>query len=118
MSKQILFLILIAVAMCGPMFADSKDEVKPFNETKAEAAPTIDKKAVETEIRAELEKEYRAELEKRLEFEIKRHEDSLTNLWVSNAVIWAVFLIFIALQTLSAKKRAAELARLTAMKED
>ncbi|MCF6227880.1 MAG: hypothetical protein L3J82_04315 [Planctomycetes bacterium] len=113
-----LFLILVAFALCGPVFADSKGEVKPFNETIAEPAPAVDRKAIETEIRAELEKEYRAELEKRHEFESKRHEDSLANLWLSNAVIWAVFLIFIALQTLSAKKRAAELARLKAMKED
>ncbi|MEE9311351.1 MAG: hypothetical protein V3V10_02955 [Planctomycetota bacterium] len=122
MSKQILFLILVAFALCGPVFADSKGQVKPLNETMPKAAPPVDMKAiklaVEKELRIELEKEYRVELEKRSEFEKKRHEDSLTNLWISNSVVWAVFLIFIALQTLSAKKRTAELARLKAMKED
>lgn len=116
MNKYTLILLITILALSGSLFADSKGEVKPFNETPP--APVIDKKALSIEIRAELEKEYRAEMEKQLAFAIKRDEDSLTNLWVSNSVVWGVFLIFIAAQVLSAKKRTAELSRLKAMKEN
>ncbi|MDC1141747.1 hypothetical protein OAU50_01525 [Planctomycetota bacterium] len=116
MNKRILFLLITLVAVCTPLMADSKADIKPLGEPAPVAKSPAS--ANETAIRAELEKEYRAEMEKRLAYEIERHEASLTNLWVSNAVIWSVLLIFVVMQALSAKKRATELARLRAMKDD
>ncbi|MHC4840645.1 MAG: hypothetical protein ACYTDT_06715 [Planctomycetota bacterium] len=118
MKKRMILVLTILMLIGSPLLADSKADLKPLNETANEAKPTPAPAANDSALRAELEREYRAEMEKRLEFEIKRHEDSLTNLWISNAVIWSVFLIFIAMQALSAKKRAAELVRLKAMKDD
>lgn len=103
-------LLVGALVLCAAVvFADSKDEsLKPLDPPAA-AAPA--------ETSAALEAKYRAELEKRLAAERESYRGSLTSLWLANAAVWACLLAFIAMQALSARKKSAELARLTAQRQ-
>lgn len=113
-------LALAALVFCSPVHAEiDKRSLPPppvtseqrealLKEFKAEEAPKL---------RAELEREYRAKLEARLAEERKQYEASLNNLWLSNAVVWGVLLLFIIWQALGAKRHSAELAKLRAARE-
>ncbi|CAG0978619.1 hypothetical protein PLCT2_01772 [Planctomycetaceae bacterium] len=117
-------LALAALVFCAPVHAEiDKNNLPPppvtaeqrdvlLKEFKAEEAPKQ-----RAELRAELEKEYRVKLEARLADERKQYEASLNNLWMSNAVVWGVLLLFIIWQGLGAKKQASELAKLKAARE-
>ena len=89
-----------------PVTAEQRDAL--YVQFKAEEAPRL---------REDLEKEYRAKLEQRLIEERKQYEASLNNLWMSNAVVWGVLVLFIIWQALGARKQAAELAKLRAARE-
>ena len=117
-------LLVIVLALAAPLCAEvDKSNLPPppataeqrealLKEFKAEEAPKQ-----RAELRGELEKEYRAKLEQRLAEERKQYEGSLNNLYVSNAVVWGVLLLFIIWQALGAKKQAAELAKLKTARE-
>jgi hypothetical protein len=119
------FAIVLLLALAAPLWAEiDKNNLPPppvtaqqrdalLKEFKAEEAPKQ-----RAELRAELEKEYRAKLEARLAEERKQYEGSLNNLYLSNAVVWGVLVLFIIWQALSAKKQAAELAKLKAAREN
>ena len=116
--------LMVLLALASPLAAEiDKNNLPPppvtaeqraalLTEFKAEEAPKQ-----RAELRVELEKEYRTKLEARLAEERKQYEASLNNLWMSNAVVWGVLLLFIIWQALGAKKQAAELAKLTAARE-
>jgi hypothetical protein len=106
--------MLLVLLFAAPVFADSKaDNLKPLD-----PPPEAGRTAVTTNPASpELEEKYRAELEKRLEQERTSYEGSLRSLWLSNAAVWGCLLAFIAMQALSSRKRAAELARLKAERE-
>jgi len=108
--------IALLVLFAAPLLADSKGEnLKPLEGTPAagEVAAASNSPAGD-----ELEATYRAELEKRLAQERTSYEGSLTSLWLSNAAVWGCLLAFVILQALSARKKAAELARLKAEREE
>lgn len=97
----------VLLAACAvPVLADSKAELMK-QDSPAKAAPN------ETELRKQLEAEYRAELEKRLAQERTSYEGSLRSLWIANGAVWAVLLLFVMMQALSARKREQELAKVT-----
>lgn len=103
------FLCLMLVA-AAPLSADSKDQ------TMRGTPPPAPK--TEAELRAELEQVYRTELETRVAQEKASYEGSIRSLWLSNAAVWTILLLFVALQALSARKRSMELARLRAEREN
>jgi hypothetical protein len=96
--------------MAGPLAADSKAETM-------KAAPESAKPADAVALRAQLEAEYREALKTRIAQEMASYDGSLTSLWMSNAAVWSVLMLFIVLQALSARKRAVELERLRAARE-
>jgi hypothetical protein len=118
------FAIVLLLALATPLAAEiDKNNLPPppvtaeqrdvlLKEFKAEEAPKQ-----RAELKAELEKEYRVKLEARLTEERKQYEGSINNLWMSNAVVWGVLLLFIIWQALGAKKQASELAKLKASRE-
>jgi hypothetical protein len=120
-TVALILLFALAAPLCAeidrtslpppPVTAEQRDAL--LKEFKAEEAPKL-----RAELRAELEQEYRAKLEQRLADERKLYEASLNNLWLSNAVVWGVLLLFIIWQALGARKQAADLARLKAARED
>jgi hypothetical protein len=104
----------LLLLFAAPLFADSKAEnLRPLDDT-----PVAGSDVAPVSANAEaLEQEYRKALEERLAEERKSYEGSLTSLWLSNAAVWTCLLAFIVLQALSAKKKAAELARLKSERE-
>lgn len=100
------------VVFALPVFADSKAEtMKPLGQSVPAGA--VDKEVV----RKELEAEYRKALEERLAQEKASYEGSLRSLWMANAAVWTVLLLFVAMHALSARKRGRELERLRAARE-
>ena len=107
-------LITLLLLLAPALVADSKDEsLKPLGEAAVGGSPTS---PAQTD--AGLEEHYRAELESRLAEERESYAASLQSLWIANAAVWACLLGFIAMQAVSARKRATELARLKALRED
>jgi hypothetical protein len=104
-------LIAALLLFAAPLMADSKDEnLRPLPPSE-QAGPA---ESTTEATSAALEEKYRTELEHRLAEERASYEGSLRSLWLSNAAVWACLLVFIGLQALSARKKAAELARLKA----
>lgn len=106
------------VLFAAPLLADSKDEnLRPLDgagETVGAANEPVSENATDPA----LEKKYRAELEKRLDQERESYEGSLRSLWLANAAVWGCLIAFIIFQTVSARKRAAELDRLKQQREE
>lgn len=101
------------VLLCGTVFADSKSEsLKPLGDSPPVERGPVLPSAGEAELRKQLEAEYRAELEKRLAQERDSYAASLTSLWIANGAVWAVLLLFVIMQALSARKRMTELDNL------
>ena len=108
-TSRWLLITVTLFAFATPVFADSKSETpKPPSNAAA---------LTEQDLRQQLETEYRAALETRLAQEKASYEGSLRSLWMSSAAVWGVLLVFIAMQALSARKRAAELQGLRAARE-
>lgn len=106
-----LFAAALMIVCSFPVLADSKDEnLKPLEPS----GQTIRAESTTDATSSALEEKYRVELESRLAQERESYEGSLRSLWLSNAAVWACLLVFIGLQALSARKKAAELARLKA----
>src|SRR5262245_57168371 len=104
---------LFAVLIASPILADSKaTTMKP-----PYADPAANTASAPAETSPELETKYRRELEIKLGEETARYQGSLRSLWMSNAAVWTVLLLFIAMQALSARKRGKELERLRAARE-
>ena len=114
-----LLALLLVLACCAPVFADSKAEnLKPLEDPAAEGiGGTTNAPAASEATDAALEKKYRAELEKRLAQERDSYAGSLRSLWLANGAVWACLLGFIIAQALAIKKRSAELERLKAQRE-
>lgn len=112
---RVLGSLLLLLLLAGTVLADSKDEtLRPVSNEPVEAAD----EPSEGELRRELEAEYRAELQERLAQERESYAGSLTSLWLSNAAVWTVLIAFIIAQSVTARRRANELARLKAMREE
>ncbi|MBX3460377.1 MAG: hypothetical protein KF696_10520 [Planctomycetes bacterium] len=99
----------VLLLACAPALADSRDE---WSRPVSEAQPAANTPANESELRKQLEAEYRVELEKRLEQERSSYSASLTSLWIANSAVWAILLLFVIMQALSARKKSAELDRI------
>lgn len=103
--------LMIATLLCvgSVLFADSKDSVKPLN---SEQPAATSEPVPDTVANRDLEAKYRKALEERLDQEKEDYAASLNNLWMANAAVWAVLVLFVVYQLLRANKLASELARI------